>query len=83
MEDKKKIISSTPYDDAFKTLMNDCGRLVLTLLNVTFDEEYDSSYHVVYGKDEHHILMTDGSYRKITGDEHFMVVDRNNIGQKE
>ena len=56
---------------------------MLTLLNVTFDEKYDSSYRVVYGKDEHHILMTDGSYRKITGDEHFMVADKNNIGQKE
>ncbi len=79
MEEKNETVRTavnpTPYDDAFKTLMNDCGRLVLKLLNEVFKESYDDTYRVVYGTDEHHILMPDGSYRKITGDEHFFVTD--------
>lgn len=35
--------SSTPYDDVFRTMINDCTRFVLPLLNEVFGENYDGS----------------------------------------
>ena len=40
---ENKIISSTPYDDVFRTMINDCTRFVLPLLNEVFGEHYDGS----------------------------------------
>ena len=74
--DNKGKISSTAYDDAFKTMVNDCSRLVLPLLNETFGTDYDDTYTIRFAKDEHHIRLPDGMDRKITGDEHFYVVDK-------
>ena len=34
------VYSSTPYDDVFRTLLNDCSRLILPVLNEIFGENY-------------------------------------------
>lgn len=33
-------VAGTPYDDAFRTLLNDCPQLILPVLNDTFHEHY-------------------------------------------
>ena len=73
---RKARLRSTAYDDAFKTMVNDCSRLVLPLLNETFGTEYDDTYSIRFAKDEHHIKLPDGRDRKVTGDEHFYVVNK-------
>ena len=36
-------ISSTPYDDVFRTLLNDCSSLILPVINELFGEHYTGS----------------------------------------
>ena len=35
------ILSSTPYDDVFRTILVDCKGLIYPLLNEVFGENYD------------------------------------------
>lgn len=32
--------SSTPYDDVFRTLLNDCSSLMIPVINEVFGEHY-------------------------------------------
>lgn len=41
--------SSTPYDDAFRTLLTDCSRLIIPLVNVMFDSSYSIDDARSYG----------------------------------
>jgi hypothetical protein len=34
------MITSTPYDDVFRTLLNDCSSLIIPLINEVFSEHY-------------------------------------------
>ncbi len=55
-KDKNKIAqneSSTPYDDVFRTMLNDCTRFVLPLLNEVFGEHYDGSEKIIMANDYH------------------------------
>ena len=33
-------ITNTPYDDVFRTLLNDCSSLIIPVINEVFGEEY-------------------------------------------
>ena len=33
-------ISNTPYDDVFRTLLNDCSSLIIPVINEIFGENY-------------------------------------------
>lgn len=32
--------SNTPYDDVFRTLLNDCSSLIIPVINEVFGEDY-------------------------------------------
>lgn len=36
-------ITNTPYDDVFRTLLNDCSSLIIPLINEVFGEQYSGS----------------------------------------
>lgn len=45
--------SSTPYDDVFRTILNDCRGLIPPLLNEIFSESYTGTEAIYFGKNEH------------------------------
>ena len=45
--------TSTPYDDVFRTLLNDCSQLILPVLNESFDEHYSGHERIVFLPSEH------------------------------
>ena len=47
-------ITSTPYDDVFRTMLNDCSRFILPLLNEVFGENYDGTETIVFANDYHY-----------------------------
>lgn len=51
--------SSTPYDDSFRTLLTDCPKLVIPLVNEMFSEKYDTENVVTLYQNEH-FLPDDG-----------------------
>lgn len=44
---------STPYDDSFRTLLTDCPKLVIPLVNEMFSETYDMKEAVTLYQNEH------------------------------
>ena len=46
-------ITGTPYDDVFRTMLNDCSRFILPLLNEVFGENYDGTETIVFANDYH------------------------------
>lgn len=44
---------STPYDDVFKTLLNDCTEFVIPLVNEVFGEDYVGNEPIQFLQNEH------------------------------
>lgn len=50
-----KEVSATPYDDVFRTLLNDCSRLIIPVINEIFEEHYKGNETVQFYPNEHYI----------------------------
>ena len=67
-------ITSTPHDDVFRTMLNDCSRFILPLLNEVFGENYDGTETIVFANDYHFQNKQDGAEDKIITDASFKVI---------
>ena len=68
-------ISSTPYDDVFLTLLQDCSTLILPVLNELFHRNYTGETEkIVFEKDKLIISQQDGQEKRTT-DSLFSVED--------
>ena len=54
-------ITNTPYDDVFRTLLNDCSSLIIPVINEVFGEHYSTGYgihhHRVYLLSSHFLWL--------------------------
>ena len=66
-------MSHTPYDDVFRTLLNDCGSLILPVINEMFGEHYTGEEKIISAPNEHFMDRQDGGEKRIT-DSSFLVV---------
>ena len=41
-------LTNTPYDDVFRTLLNDCSSLIIPVINEVFHERYSGKEKVVF-----------------------------------
>ena len=71
----EKNLSSTPYDDAFRTLMNDCGKLLIPLINEAFGKNYTGDEKIIQHPNEHFINQQDGKSDKRVTDSSFSIID--------
>ena len=83
--DKKKILnttneekekdktesSSTPYDDVFKTLLNDCTFLIIPVISEVFHEHYRGDEKIEFHKNDHYINGQKGDAKKVFTDNCF------------
>lgn len=51
---------STPYDDVFRTLLNDCKQLVIPLVNEMFEKNYEPYEEVILLQNEHFLNQQGG-----------------------
>ena len=42
--------SNTPYDDVFRTLLNDCSQLIIPIINEVFGEHFSGDEKIVFSK---------------------------------
>ena len=63
----------TPYDDVFRTLLNDCSSLILPVLNEVFGESYTGKEAVVPSQNESFLNQQDGKQEKRVTDSSFEV----------
>ncbi|MBQ8306488.1 MAG: hypothetical protein IJX90_09780, partial [Blautia sp.] len=72
----EELLTNTPYDDVFRTLVNDCRELLLPLLNEVFGEHYTGDEQVILSANEHFLNKTDGQEDKRVTDTTFLVVGK-------
>lgn len=68
-----KEVSATPYDDVFRTLLNDCSTLIIPVINEIFGEHYKGDETVMFYPNEHYINGQDGSEQKRITDSCFIL----------
>ena len=66
-------MANTPYDDVFRTLLNDCRQLVLPLLNEAFGECYKGTEEITFLQNEHFLNQKEGKEDKRITDTCFEV----------
>ncbi|MCD8327418.1 MAG: hypothetical protein LUC90_12325 [Lachnospiraceae bacterium] len=64
----------TPYDDVFRTLLNDCRQLVIQLVNEVFGEHYTGEEQVLFSPEVHFLNQQDGAEDKRITDSSFSIV---------
>ena len=69
------IYSSTPYDDVFRTLLNDCSKLIIPLINEVFGEDYTGHEKVQFAPNEH-FLNQQGTEEKRITDTSFIIIGK-------
>lgn len=51
---------STPYDDVFRTLLNDCPKLIIPVINEIFHEHYSGIEEILFFPNEHFLNQQNG-----------------------
>ncbi len=67
-------IVNTPYDDVFRTLLNDCSELIIPVVNEVFDENYTGKEKIIFAQNEHFLNQQDGKENKCITDSHLAIV---------
>lgn len=68
--------TSTPYDDVFRTMLNDCSNLILPVINEMFGEHYTGKETIIFGINEHFLNQQDGEEEKCITDTAFAVIGK-------
>ena len=63
--------SNTPFDDAFRTLLTDCSRLIIPVVNVMFNDAYKFDDMVSLFQNE--FFITEGGEEKRITDSNFSI----------
>ena len=72
----------TPYDDAFRTLMNDCVQLLIPVINEVFGKHYSGNERIIFRPNEHFINQQDGKEQKRITDSSFSIISKDNSEDK-
>ena len=75
-------IVPTPYDDAFRTMMNDCIQLLIPVINEVFGKKYTGKERIVTHPNEHFINQQDGLEQKRITDSSFSIISEGNEEDK-
>jgi len=67
-------ITNTPYDDVFRTLLNDCTSLVIPLINEVFGEQYSGQEPIIFSPNEHFLKQQSGNEEERITDTCFKIV---------
>ena len=66
--------ANTPYDDVFRTLLNDCSSLIIPLINEVFGEHYTGKERIVFSQNEHFMNRQDGDEEERITDTSFKII---------
>ena len=69
-------ITSTPYDDVFRTLLNDCSSLIIPVINEVFEETYSGKETIIFSPNEHFMNQQGGNEDERITDSSFKIVGK-------
>ena len=67
-------LTNTPYDDVFRTLLNDCSSLIIPVINEVFRERYSGKEKVIFSSNEHFLNQQGGNEDGRITDASFIIV---------
>lgn len=67
-------VTSTPYDDVFRTLLNDCSGLILPVINEVFGEHYMGDEEIIFSPNEHFLNQQNGKEEERITDTCFKII---------
>lgn len=67
---------SNIYDGAFRTILNDCRKLILPLINEIFGEEYTGNETIEFFPNEHFIDQQDAADQERITDSNFTIIGK-------
>lgn len=67
---------SNIYDGAFRTVLNDCRKLILPLINEIFGEDYTGDEKIEFSPNEHFIDQQDAADQERITDSNFTVIGK-------
>ncbi|MGN0354256.1 MAG: hypothetical protein ACI4EI_04185 [Muricoprocola sp.] len=68
-----KIKDNTPYDDVYRTMLNDCTELIIPVVNEMFQENYTGKEPVILLPEIHFINQQDGNTKEKITDSCFEI----------
>lgn len=71
MENQK--MTNTPYDDVFRTLLNDCTPLIIPVINDVFVEQYSGNEEIIFSPNEHFLNRQGGNGDERITDSSFQI----------
>ena len=69
-------ITNTPYDDVFRTLLNDCGSLIIPVINEVFGEDYSGEEKIIFSPNEHFLNQQSGNEEERITDSSFKILGK-------
>jgi len=75
-------VSKTAYDDAFRTLLNDCSELIIPVVNEVFGEHYTGKEKIIFGVNEHFLSQEEYNVKKIITDSSFVIIGSDGIQKR-
>lgn len=75
-EKKNNNIVNTPYDDVFRTLLNDCSSLIIPVINEIFSEHFHGDEEIIFMPETHFLNRQDGVEEKRITDSCFKIVGK-------
>ena len=72
--ERKQKMKNTPYDDVFRTLLNDCSSLIIPVINEAFGEHYTGKEKIVFLPNEHFLNQQDGAEEERITDSCFRIL---------
>lgn len=69
-------LTSTPYDDVFRTLLNDCSELIIPVINEVFGAGYTREEKIVFSANEHFMNRQDGDEVERITDSSFKIIGK-------
>ncbi len=70
---KNESTTNTPYDDVFRTLLNDCSPLIIPVINEIFGEHFSGQEKIVFSPNEHFLNQQGGNEKERITDTSFMI----------
>ena len=75
-------ISKTAYDDAFRTLLNDCSELIIPVVNEVFGEHYSGKEKIIFDVNEHFLSQDVDNVKKIITDSSFVIIGSDGVQKR-
>lgn len=70
---KNTSTTNTPYDDVFRTLLNDCSPLIIPIINEIFGEHFSGQEKIVFSPNEHFLNQQGGNEKERITDTSFNI----------